>query len=70
VAYWIYSRFTEAEFGRYSTDFIVVRNIPMTPRSDPKNYWHDGFGIEPDESYDLIKTFKDNRVTIELYAKR
>jgi len=70
VAYWIYSRFTDAEFGRYSTDFIVVRNIPMTPRSDPENYWHDGFGIEPDENYKLLKTFKDNRVTIDLYGKR
>jgi len=41
--------------------FIVVRNIPMTPRSDPKNYWYDGFGMQPDDNYILLKSFESGK---------
>jgi hypothetical protein len=67
VAYWIYDRFTEAKYSGNASGLLIVRNLPMTPRSDPKNKWFDGHGIEPDGKYILNGIFRDNAVVVKVY---
>ena len=53
VAPWIYDRFmTSSKYiiapdanGLYAP-ILIVRDLPMTPRSDPENKWYDKHGIE------------------------
>jgi hypothetical protein len=69
VAYWIYDRFVEAKYSVNASGLLIVRSLPMTPRSDPKNKWYGGHGIYPDDGYALLKTFKDGKVTVKVYEK-
>ncbi len=67
VAFWIYDRFTKAKWAEGYAPLFIVRSLPMTPRSDPKNKWYDGHGIEPSSDYILLKTFNDGKVAVNVY---
>jgi hypothetical protein len=69
VAYWIYDRFTDAKYSGNASAVLLVRNLSMTPRSDTKNKWYGGHGIYPDDGYDLLRTFRDGKVTVKVYEK-
>ncbi len=69
VAFWIYDRFTEAKYSENAMGILIVRNIAMTPRSDPKNKWFQEHGVSPDKDYRLLESFKEGKTIVEVYEK-
>jgi hypothetical protein len=69
VAYWIYDRYTNAEYTENVPQVIIVRDKPMTPRSDETNMWYQVHGLSPDKNYILDKTFSDKEVSIDIYIR-
>ncbi len=85
VAYWIYDRFTTSKYEEYPNNegwcapILIVRDLPMTPRSDSKNKWYKGHGVDTDmyiplegddtfdDDYYLLKSFSDSKVTVKVY---
>ncbi len=70
IAPWIYNRFTDAEWIGNEGDIVLMRNKPMTPRSDEDNIWYQQHGWTPDDSYELTKTFSDGKVAVEIYERK
>lgn len=70
VAPWIYYRFTKSEWVASGGDIVIMRSKPMTPRSTEDNMWYQYHGWEPDDSYELAKTFTDGSVGIEIYQRK
>lgn len=67
LAYWVYDRFTTSEWQPNDGDIVIVRNLPMTPRSTEGNVWYQAYGCMPSQEYELAKTFGDGVVKIEIY---
>jgi len=80
IAHWIYDRVTvSAEYSDNVSGVLIVRNLPMTPRSDLDNKWYEIHGIDPDnykpiygddsfeDDYGLMKTFDDGKVIVKVY---
>ena len=82
VAFWIYDLYLTSTKHTFASDaqgvsspILIVRNIPMTPRSDPRGKWYDNFRVRPveqinlDSDYNLLKAFSDGKVTVKVYEK-
>lgn len=70
VAPWIYSRFMEAEYIKDGSDLLIARSKPMTPRSDVDNIYYEWHGVLPDDSFGLVKIFRDSQIEVYVYERK
>lgn len=74
LAYWVYDRLTTVKYtSNELAPFIIMRNKPMTPRSDPENKWYTPVkmpqsDIDPIELYKPIATFSDDKVALVIWG--
>ena len=69
IAPWIYNRFTNAKYSDDAGDLLIVRDLPMTPKSDIRSKWYLGHGVYPDDGYVLEKVFDDGKVEVDIYRR-
>ena len=69
VAPWIYSRFTDIDWVQKNGEVLIVRNIPMTAKSNKASIWYEGHGFIPDENYRVIKSYTDGNVSVSIYER-
>ena len=80
VAPWIYDRFTMlSKYSGNVSSLLIVRNLPMTPRSDPNNKWYGNHGFDIrnykpiygsdtfEEDYNLLRMFDDGKIVVKVY---
>jgi hypothetical protein len=69
VPYWVYDQLISEKYSANATDLIIVRNKPMTPRSDmtvPEYIPHDYILDSQDK---LVKSFINNGIEVDIYEK-
>lgn len=67
IAPWIYVQFGDLNHQNNGGEVVLMRNLPMTPRSTEDNIWYQFHGSTPSNSYELTKTFSDGKVIVEVY---
>jgi hypothetical protein len=67
VAPWVYMRYTSAKHQDNDGDIVVMRSEPMTPRSHEDNIWYQMHGWQPTNEYELIDTFNDGDVQVQVW---
>ena len=68
VAPLVYGRFLTANYEKGDgTPILIDRNVPMTPKSDSRTKWYLGHGVEPDDNYELLRTFDKDGIVVDVY---
>lgn len=71
IAPWIYNRFLKQGYTDKESSLLIVRNLPMTPRSTEGNIWYkEPIQVYyPDETYDKAEVFRGEETTVVVYQK-
>ena len=68
VAWWIYSISVKQQYVKTEADFVVWRNTPMTPRSDPSNIYFTGDNASL-EGLSVLQSFVYKDIEVRIYGK-
>lgn len=68
VSWAIYDVYLNARY-KDGADILIIRNIDMTQGCSPDNPFYDGHGRNNDENYELLKSFEDGKVKVEVFKR-
>jgi len=65
----IYSNYIKEQYVAIGGDVLIVRNVPQTLNSTPSSMAYVPHGTDSTQGYTLEKTFSDNGVEVDIWAK-